>query len=130
MSTRRTETRSHAPSPHTRYQPSRIGGVPAGDVYLLKQILHDWDDEQCVTLLKNCVRAMRSGGKVVVVEMVVPEDGSPSMAQMMDLNMMVLLPGREGTEREFSALFEAAGLTAAKVTPTQSPFSLLEATPV
>jgi len=101
--------------------------VPAGDVYLLKQILHDWNDEQCVTLLQNCVRAMRSGGKVVVVEMVVPEDGSPSMAQMMDLNMMVL-PGRERTEREFSALFKAAGLTAAKVTPTHSPFSLVEAT--
>jgi hypothetical protein len=102
--------------------------VPPGDVYLLKQILHDWNDEQCVTLLKNCVRAMRSSGKVVVVEMVVPEDGSPSMAQMMDLNMMVLLPGRERTAREFSALFQAAGLTAAKVTPTHSPFSLVEAT--
>lgn len=102
--------------------------VPAGDVYLLKQILHDWNDEQCVTLLKNCVRAMRPGGKVVVVEMVVPEDGSPSMAQMMDLNMLVLLPGRERTAREFSALFKAAGLTAAKVTPTHSPFSLVEAT--
>jgi hypothetical protein len=60
--------------------------------------------------------------------MVVPEDGSPSMAQMMDLNMMVLLPGRERTEREFSALFKAAGLTAATVTPTHSPFSLVEAT--
>jgi len=103
-----------------------FASVPAGDVYLLKQILHDWN-EQCVTLLKNCVRAMRSGGKVVVVEMVVPEDGSPSMAQMMDLNMMVLLPGRERTEREFNALFQTAGLTVPKVTPTHSPFSLVEA---
>jgi len=102
--------------------------VPTGDVYLLKQILHDWNDAQCITLLKNCVRSMRSGGKVVVVEMVVPEDGSPSMAQMMDLNMMVLLPGRERTEREFTDLFKAAGLTSAKVTPTRSPFSLVEAT--
>jgi hypothetical protein len=103
-------------------------GVPTGDVYLLKQILHDWNDEQCVALLKNCVRAMRPGGKVVAVEMVVPDDGTPSMAQMMDLNMMVLLPGRERTEREFSDLFKAAGLKAPKVTPTQSPFSLVEAT--
>ena len=101
--------------------------VPEGDVYLLKQVLHDWNDDQCVALLRNCARAMRPGGKVVVVEMVVPEDGSPSLAQIMDLNMLVMLPGRERTETEFSALFGAAGLSAAKVTPTFSPFSLVEA---
>ncbi len=101
--------------------------VPEGDVYLLKQVLHDWNDDQCVALLRNCARAMRPGGKVVVVEMVVPEDGSPSLAQIMDLNMLVMLPGRERTATEFSALFEAAGLSAAKVTPTHSPFSLVEA---
>ncbi len=102
--------------------------VPEGDVYLLKQVLHDWSDDQCVTLLLNCARAMRPGGKVVIVEMVVPEDGTPSMAQLMDLNMLVLLPGRERTEAEFNALFRAAGLSTAKVTPTFSPFLLLEAT--
>jgi SAM-dependent methyltransferase len=101
--------------------------VPEGDVYLLKQVLHDWNDDQCVALLRNCARAMRPGGKVVVVEMVVPEDGTPSLAQIMDLNMLVMLPGRERTEAEFSALFRAAGLSAAKVMPTHSPFSLLEA---
>jgi hypothetical protein len=101
--------------------------VPEGDVYLLKQVLHDWNDEQCVALLRNCARAMRPGGKVVVVEMVVPEDGTPSLAQIMDLNMLVMLPGRERTEAEFSALFRAAGLSAAKVMPTHSPFSLVEA---
>ena len=102
--------------------------VPEGDVYLLKQVLHDWNDEQCVALLQNCARAMRPGGKVVVVEMVVPEDGTPSLAQIMDLNMLVMLPGRERTEAEFSALFRAAGLSAANVMPTHSPFSLVEAT--
>ena len=70
---------------------------------------------------------MRPGGKVVVVEMVVPEDGTPSLAQIMDLNMLVMLPGRERSETEFSALFGAAGLSAATVTPTHSPFSLVEA---
>ena len=102
--------------------------VPEGDVYLLKQVLHDWSDEQCVTILRNCARAMKPGGKVAVVEMVVPEDGTPSLAQIMDLNMLVMLPGRERTEAEFSALFQAAGLSAANVMPTHSPFSLVEAT--
>jgi hypothetical protein len=101
--------------------------VPEGDVYLLKQVLHDWSDEQCVALLQNCARAMKPGGKVVVVEMVVPGDGTPSLAQIMDLNMLVMLPGSERTEAEFDALFRAAGLSAPKVTPTRSPFSLLEA---
>jgi hypothetical protein len=101
--------------------------VPAGDVYLLKQVLHDWNDDQCVAVLRNCSRAMRPGGKVVVVEMVVPEDGTPSLAQIMDLNMLVMLPGRERTATEFDALFRAAGLAAAEVTPTASPFSLVEA---
>jgi hypothetical protein len=101
--------------------------VPSGDVYLLKQVLHDWDDEQCVTILKNCVAALNPGGRVVVVEMIVPSDGSPDIAQMMDLNMLVMLPGRERTEAEFAKLFEAAGLTIPKVTRTHSPFSLIEA---
>ncbi|HET8725334.1 MAG TPA: methyltransferase, partial [Anaeromyxobacteraceae bacterium] len=70
---------------------------------------------------------MRPGGKVVVVEMVVPDDGSPGLAQIMDLNMLVMLPGRERTGAEFGALFGAAGLSAPTVTPTFSPFSLVEA---
>jgi hypothetical protein len=60
--------------------------------------------------------------------MVVPSDGSPDLAQMMDLNMLVMLPGRERTQAEFAALFQSAGLTTPKVTRTHSPFSLIEAT--
>ena len=103
-------------------------GVPEGDVYLLKQVLHDWDDDQCVTVLRNCARAMRPGGRVVIVEMVVPDDGTPGLAQVMDLNMLVMLPGRERTGAEFDALVRAAGLSPGKVTETRSPFSLVEAT--
>ena len=77
-----------------------IGGdffvdVPEGDVYLLKQILHDWNDDQCRTILANCARRLTSGGRIYIVEMVIPDDNSPSFASMMDLNMMVMLPGRE-----------------------------------
>jgi hypothetical protein len=102
--------------------------APAGDVYLLKQILHDWSDAQAVTILKNCAAAMNPGGRVVVVEMVVPHDGRPDLAQLMDLNMLVMLPGRERTEAEFAALFEEAGLKRPVLTATHSPFFLIEAT--
>ena len=102
--------------------------VPAADVYLVKHVLHDWDDAQCVKILQQCARSLKPGGKVVVVEMVIPDDGSPSMAPMMDLNMLVLVPGRERSRAEYSALFRSAGLSDAKITPTHSPYSLIEAT--
>jgi hypothetical protein len=101
--------------------------VPEADIYLLKQILHDWDDKQCVQILRNCAAAMRLGGRVVVVEMVIPDDGRPSLAQLMDLNMLVMLPGQERTRSEYAALFEAAGLRFERLTETHSPFQIVEA---
>lgn len=108
-----------------------IGGdfftaVPAGDVMLLKQILHDWNDEQCATLLRNCASSLPHAGRVLVVEMVVSEDGTPSPAHLMDVNMLVLLPGKERTATEYARLFAAAGLKLGRVHPTHSPFSILE----
>ena len=101
--------------------------VPRGDVMLLKQILHDWNDEQCITLLRNCAESLPRGGRVLVVEMVVSEDGSPSPAHLMDVNMLVLLPGKERTATEYGKLFAAAGLRLERVHPTHSPFSIVEA---
>ncbi len=101
--------------------------VPKGDVMLLKQILHDWNDDQCVTILRHCAEALPQGGRVLVVEMVISEDGTPSPAHLMDVNMLVLLPGKERTATEYSKLFAAAGLTPGRVLPTQSPFSIIEA---
>src|SRR5262245_19920343 len=69
--------------------------VPSGDVYLLKQILHDWNDEQCKAILSRCAKRMTAAGRLCIVEMVIPDDNSPSMAALMDLNMLVMLPGRE-----------------------------------
>ncbi|MBS2031258.1 MAG: SAM-dependent methyltransferase [Deltaproteobacteria bacterium] len=102
--------------------------VPKGDVMLLKQVLHDWNDEQCVTLLKNCAASLPVGGRVLVVEMVVAEDGKPSPAHLMDINMLVMLPGRERTRSEYAKLLAAAGLEANRMHPTHSPFSIIEAT--
>jgi len=103
--------------------------VPTGaDLHVLKQIVHDWDDERAERLLTNCHRALAPGGTLLLVEMVIPLDNAPSPAQAMDLNMLVLLGGRERTAEEFRRLLEAAGFRLKRVTPTHSPFSVIEAT--
>ncbi|HTQ04938.1 MAG TPA: methyltransferase [Polyangiaceae bacterium] len=103
-------------------------GVPeGGDLYLLKHILHDWDDATARTVLRHVRSAMKPDATVVVVEMLVPEDGSPSPALLLDLNMLVMLPGRERTAGEMRALFADAGLELTRVTATPSPFAVLEA---
>ena len=101
--------------------------VPKGEVMLLKQILHDWNDKQCVDILSHCAESLPHGGRILVVEMVISEDGKPSPAHLMDVNMLVLLPGKERTATEYGKLFAAAGLTLGRVLPTHSPFSIVEA---
>lgn len=93
--------------------------VPSAcDAYILKWILHDWDDERAVTILKNCRRVMRKEGKVLVVESVVPPGNEPSYAKLSDLLMMVMAGGRERTEAEYGDLFAAAGFTLTNILPT------------
>jgi O-methyltransferase domain/Dimerisation domain len=111
----------------------RVGGnffesVPAdGDIYLMKFILHDWNDDECVKILRRVREAMPAGARLVVVEMLISDQGPPSPAPLLDLNMLVMLTGRERTAEDFGALFAKAGLTLAGVTPTQSPFAVIEA---
>ncbi len=108
-----------------------FAAVPDGaDLHLLKQIVHDWDDERAERLLANCHRALAPGGTLLLVEMVIPPDNRPSPAQAMDLNMMVLLGGRERTEEEYQHLLQGAGFRLEQVIPTHSPFSVIEATRV
>jgi SAM-dependent methyltransferase len=103
--------------------------VPEGaDLHLLKQIVHDWDDARATRLLQNCHRALAPGGKLLLVEMVVPADNRPSPAQAMDLNMLVILGGRERTEEEYRDLLRAAGFRLEQLIPTHSPFGVIEAT--
>ena len=105
--------------------------VPEGaDLHLLKQIIHDWDDEQATRLLTSCHRALAPEGKLLLVEMVIPPDNRPSPAQAMDLNMLVLLGGRERTEEEYQRLLQAAGFRLEQIISTHSPFSVIEATRV
>jgi SAM-dependent methyltransferase len=101
--------------------------VPEADLYILKIILHDWDDQQSVTILRNCARAMRPNGRVVLVERLVPEHGDAGEAALSDLNMLVLLPGRERTTSEFAELFRAAGLKLDRISELTSSLTLIEA---
>jgi SAM-dependent methyltransferase len=103
--------------------------VPGGaDLHILKQIVHDWDDEHAARILANCHRALAPAGKLLLVEMVVPPDNRPSPAQPMDLNMLVLLGGRERTAEEYGTLLGGAGFRMDRIIPTHSPFSIVEAT--
>jgi SAM-dependent methyltransferase len=101
--------------------------VPEADLYILKIILHDWDDQQSVSILRNCARAMRPNGRVVLVERLVPEHGDAGEAALSDLNMLVLLPGRERTASEFAELFRAAGLKLDRISELASSLTLIEA---
>jgi hypothetical protein len=105
--------------------------VPLGaDIHVLKQIIHDWSDMECTTILRNCHQALKAKGKLLLIEMVIPPDNSPSMAQAMDLNMLVLLTGRERTESEYRDLLAAGGFKIERVIPTHTPFSVIEASRV
>jgi predicted O-methyltransferase YrrM len=101
--------------------------VPAGDLYLLKFILHDWDDESCVEILRNCREAMDPGGRITIVELVVGVNGDAGLATLMDLNMLAVANGRERSLEEFDALLSAAGLRRTSVLATNSPHCLIEA---
>ena len=104
-------------------------GVPVGaDGYIMKHIIHDWDDEQCVRLLSNCRRAMAPGGRVLIVDSVLSDGPESTITQLIDLEMLVMTPGgRERTEPEFASLLARAGLELARLIPTQSPVSVVEA---
>jgi hypothetical protein len=105
-------------------------GVPGGgDVYLLKQVLHDWDDERAAKILRNCVGAMQPRGRVLIVEMVIPDDPRPVPASLIDLNMLVMLPGLERSAREYGELLSRSGLRSWRVIESASPFQIIEARP-
>jgi len=103
--------------------------VPEADLYILKSIVHDWDDRQSIKILSNCVRALRPNGRVILIEWVVPEHGKPGAAALSDLNMLVLLPGRERTASQFEQLFRASGLRLDRITAVASSMQLIEASP-
>jgi SAM-dependent methyltransferase len=101
--------------------------VPEADLYILKSIVHDWDDQQSAKILRNCTRALRPNGRVVLIERVVPERGDPGEAALSDLNMLVLLPGRERTASQYAELLCAAGLKLDRIFEIGSARQVIEA---
>jgi hypothetical protein len=96
-----------------------------GDAYMMKRVLHDWDDEQCAKILANCRAAMNAKGRVLVVESVIPPGNAPSRGKLVDIQMLVI-GGRERTRQEFSRVFMKAGLKLTRVVPTKCPLSIVE----
>ena len=113
-----------------------IGGdffdsVPEGaDVYILKNVLHDWSDCRAVRILKNCRRAMGFQAKLLVIEIVLPLIDDPALGSLLDLNMLVMSGGRERTKDEYRSLLEKGGFRLTQVVPTFAPVSILEAIPL
>jgi hypothetical protein len=105
--------------------------VPSGGTaYLLKYIVHDWDDEQVIGILRNVRRAAPRHTRLIVIEPLLPEGDEPALeAAMMDIAMLVVTGGRERTATEFAALYSNAGFRLTRVVPTASPFSLVEGVP-
>ncbi|OUL26428.1 methyltransferase [Nostoc sp. 106C] len=105
--------------------------VPVGgDAYLLKHIIHDWDEEKATTILKNCHQAMPQHSKLLLFEIVITPGNEPSFGKLLDLNMLVMAGGRERTEEEYRALLQAAGFQLTRIIPTSSPLSIIEAVKV
>ena len=102
--------------------------VPAGaDAYLLKYVIHDWDDERSLAILESCRRAMARDARLLLVETIVPPPGESHFAKLQDLEMMVIAGSQERTVDEYSRLLEQAGFRLARVVPTTEPASILEA---
>jgi hypothetical protein len=99
----------------------------ASDAYILNSVIHDWDDDHSVAILRNCRRATVEKGKVLLVEMLMPLKGGAAFESLMDLNMLVISTGRERSEPEYRELLDAAGLGITKIVPTLSPFTIIEA---
>jgi len=102
--------------------------VPEGGAaYVMKWIIHDWDDEKATVILKNIHRAMDEKGKLLLIEMVVLEGNQPDPSKFLDLDMMVMTGGRERTEAEFKSLLAASGFELARVIRTPFPVCVIEA---
>lgn len=99
----------------------RTGGdfftsVPSGaDLYMMRHIIHDWNDDHSIMILHNCAQAMAPSGRVLVIESVIQPGNEPSPAKFLDVTMMVMNGGRERTEDEFRRLFAAAGLAVTRI---------------
>jgi hypothetical protein len=102
---------------------------PGADAYLMKHIIHDWNDELCIKILKACRKGVNSGGKLLVVDSVIEPGNDFSPRKFLDLQMLIFPGGCERTEKQFAALFAASGWRLSRVIPTAAQDSIVEAVP-
>jgi ubiquinone/menaquinone biosynthesis C-methylase UbiE len=101
--------------------------VPEGaDAYILRHIIHDWDEEKCLTILRNCHRAMIPASRLLVIESVIPPGNEPFLGKFLDLHMLLIPGGKERTENEYRDLFERAGFELSRIVPTGTEVSIVE----
>lgn len=102
--------------------------VPSGgDAYLMRAIIHDWDDEKSLLILKNCHQAMPDRGKLLLVESILPPGNEPSLGKFVDVLMLMMTGGRERSEVEYRSLLQASGFELTRVISTPSMLSIIEA---
>jgi predicted transcriptional regulator len=104
--------------------------IPAGaDAYYMQHIIHDWADEPAVKILGNCRRALedRAGGRLLIVDSVVPENSEPHLSKWLDLEMLLMPGGRERTEPEWRELLNKAGFEITRILPMKAAESIIEA---
>jgi hypothetical protein len=118
----------------TQRCPAEVGdffqSVPeGGDCYVMKSIIHDWDDERALVILGHCRRALhgKPNGRLILLEMVVPPGDQPHPVKVIDIEMLFFPGGRERTEGEYRELLAKAGFRLTRIIPTKSPFSVIEA---
>jgi len=104
-----------------------FASVPEGaDACILKSVIHDWDDDPAAAILRNCAKAVGAGGRVLLAEMVIPPGNAPHPGKLLDLEMLVMVGGRERSEAQFRELFARAGLRLAGIHPTACPMCVVE----
>ena len=105
--------------------------VPAGDAYIMKHIIHDWDDARAERILKNIHTAMTTrDGRLILLETVIQPGNQPDLGKLIDLEMLLMPGGRERTAEEFSALLVRGGFALSRIVPTESALSVIEAKPL
>ena len=97
------------------------------DAYMLKHIIHDWDDDKCEKILRNIRRSMPDDGRVLIVDAVIPPGDTPHPGKLLDLEMLIAPGGLERTAEEFETLLKNSGLELTRIVPTHSPVSIIEA---
>jgi hypothetical protein len=100
-----------------------------GDAYILKDIIHDWDDESALRILRNCHSAIAGRARLLLIERVIPPGNEAAAGKMVDINMLVLTGGSERTDEEYRRLLEAAGFELSRIVPTRSGTSVIESLP-